>query len=152
MNAMNDDHEHKNGDHSEDHDHDHDHNHDHDHDHDHNHETDHDHENALVSDSQRAAKDSEEKVYVFKGTEAERAAAAKMLQSVEMITDSLKLAAERGWKVRLTMKSGQLLERMFITGTDWYKGYVALERVGERHLAPTLIHIPDIAAATAIWN
>lgn len=67
------------------------------------------------------------------------------------VIENTKLCAEQGWKGNFRLTSGEMIERAYITGTDWEREAVSLERVGERHLPPRIIHLNEVDGVEIIW-
>jgi hypothetical protein len=68
------------------------------------------------------------------------------------VVESSRLCAEQGWKGTFRLISGEVIEGAYITGTDWVKEFVALERVGERHLPARLLDLRDVASVEPNWG
>lgn len=67
------------------------------------------------------------------------------------VLENAKLCAEQGWKGTFHLMSGEVIEKAYITGTNWEKGVITLERIGERHLPPRLLQIADIEKIEIGW-
>lgn len=67
------------------------------------------------------------------------------------VLENAKLCAEQGWKGTFHLKNGEVIEQAFITGTNWEEGVVSVERVGERHLPPKIIHLKDVDSIEVGW-
>ncbi|HEX4925888.1 MAG TPA: hypothetical protein VFV50_17480 [Bdellovibrionales bacterium] len=67
------------------------------------------------------------------------------------ILENAQLAADRGWKASFFFQDGTAIHGAYITACDWEQGAVAVERVGERHLQPTLIFLKDLSKVEVDW-
>jgi hypothetical protein len=61
------------------------------------------------------------------------------------------MAAERGWKINLHFKNEDKFDNALITQIDEEKRAFIVERIGERHLKPSLIFNRDLASAKLHW-
>lgn len=61
------------------------------------------------------------------------------------------MAAERGWKINLLFKNEDKFDNAFITQIDEEKRAFIVERVGERHLKPSLIYNHELESAKLHW-
>jgi hypothetical protein len=68
------------------------------------------------------------------------------------VIEGAKLCAEQGWKGTYRLISGEVIEGAYVTGTDWDKQFIALEKVGERHLPATLLDLRDVASVEPSWS
>ena len=68
------------------------------------------------------------------------------------VLENAKLAAERGWKASFHYNDGTAFKGALITAYDWENAAVRVERVGERHLEPTLIFLKDIQKVEVDWS
>ena len=71
--------------------------------------------------------------------------------SISDVLENAKLCAEQGWKGTFYLISGEVIEKAFITGTNWEVGAVSLERVGERHLPPRIVFLKDVDRIEVGW-
>ena len=69
----------------------------------------------------------------------------------EDVIGNAKLCAEQGWKGTFRLLSGEVIEKAYITGTDWEKEAIALERVGDRHLPPRIIYLSEVESVEVGW-
>lgn len=73
-----------------------------------------------------------------------------------MDTEILSIAkrvAEEGWRANFELKSsGERIESAFITQADFAKGFVVLERIGERDKPPRLLDLRDVSQITPLWD
>lgn len=67
------------------------------------------------------------------------------------ILENAQLAADRGWKASFYYQDGNTIHGAYITAFDWENGAVQIERVGERHLKPTLIFLKDLEKVEVDW-
>ncbi len=76
-----------------------------------------------------------------------------MTQNVNTETlSALRMVAEKGWRATLELSSGEVLDQIYITLEDFEKGAFAVERVGERHLKPRILHVKDIVKVVPDWS
>lgn len=68
------------------------------------------------------------------------------------VLESTQLAAERGLKATFWLKCGDTHKNVYITAYDWDFPAVAVERVGERHLDPTLVKLKDVDRVEVHWR
>lgn len=68
------------------------------------------------------------------------------------VLENAQLAADRGWKASFYYNDGNAFKGALITAYDWENGAVQVERVGERHLQPTLIFLKDIQKVEVDWS
>jgi hypothetical protein len=74
------------------------------------------------------------------------------MQVDQMVLENAKLAAEQGWKASFHFNDGESFQGGYITACDWDCGAVRVERVGERHLEPTLIYLKDLKRVELDWS
>ena len=67
------------------------------------------------------------------------------------VVEQTKLCADRGWRATFRMKSGEIVEAAYITGTNWDVGVVSIEKIGERHLPPRLIKLEEVTTVDIVW-
>jgi hypothetical protein len=68
------------------------------------------------------------------------------------VIENTKLCAEQGWKATFRLSSGEVIEKAYITGTDWDAEAVKVEKIGERHLPPRIIFLRDVDAVEVGWT
>lgn len=68
------------------------------------------------------------------------------------VLENAKLCAEQGWKGNFRLFTGEVIEAAFITGTNWDKGFISIERVGERDKPPRILNLKDIESIEVGWN
>jgi hypothetical protein len=68
------------------------------------------------------------------------------------VLENAQLAADRGWKASFYYADGSSFQNGYITACDWQSGAVQVERVGERHLKPTLILLKDLQRVEVDWS
>ena len=68
------------------------------------------------------------------------------------IEESVWLCAERGWRIGLKFKDGEVLKEVFITATDENRKVIVVERAGERQKPPRVVFLSDLDAVEAIWR
>jgi len=68
------------------------------------------------------------------------------------VIENTRLCAEQGWKASFRLKTGEAIEGAYITGTDWEKGAVALEKVGERHLPARILFLYEVEKVEVGWT
>jgi hypothetical protein len=68
------------------------------------------------------------------------------------VVENTKLCAEQGWKATFRLKDGEVIEKAYITGTDWKLEAVSLEKVGERHLPARILYLRDVDQVEVGWN
>ncbi len=67
------------------------------------------------------------------------------------VIENTRLCAEQGWKATFRLTTGEAIEGAYITGTDWEKGAVALEKVGERHLPARILFLAEVDSVEVGW-
>lgn len=67
------------------------------------------------------------------------------------VWESIQMASERGWKISFFLKDGNDFKEGFITHIDEENKAVLVERVGERHIQPTLIYANDVVETKLHW-
>ena len=74
----------------------------------------------------------------------------------ESVKETVLLCAERGWRISLTLVNeegaSEILKGLFITAVDENQKAIVVERAGERHLPPRIVHMEEIQSAEAIWG
>ena len=50
------------------------------------------------------------------------------------------------------LQDGEVFPRALITATDFDRGFVVLERIGERHLKPRLVDLRDVKELKPDWS
>lgn len=68
------------------------------------------------------------------------------------VIENAKLCAEQGWKGTFHLTSGEVIDKAYITGTNWTEEVVSLEKVGERHLPPRIISLRDVETIEVGWT
>lgn len=68
------------------------------------------------------------------------------------VIENTKLCAEQGWKATFRLLSGEVIEKAYITGTDWNEEAISIEKVGERHLAPRILYLKDVDQVEVGWS
>lgn len=68
------------------------------------------------------------------------------------VIENTRLCADQGWKATFHLISGEIIEGAFITGTDWEKEAVSLEKVGERHLPPRILYLTEVNRVEVGWK
>ncbi|MEQ1876132.1 MAG: hypothetical protein ABL958_05765 [Bdellovibrionia bacterium] len=71
---------------------------------------------------------------------------------IREVLENAQLAADRGWKASFFYNDGNSFKGALITAADWDAGAVRVERVGERHLEPTLIFLKDVQKVEVDWS
>ena len=74
------------------------------------------------------------------------------LKAKRDVIENTKLCAEQGWKATFRLHDGEVIEKAYITGTDWNLEAVSLEKVGERNLPPRILFLKDVAQVEVGWN
>ncbi len=69
-----------------------------------------------------------------------------------LVLENAQLAADRGWRASFYYADGSAFKGALITACDWENGAVRVERVGERHLEPTLIFLKDVQKVEVDWS
>lgn len=70
----------------------------------------------------------------------------------DSVLKTAKMIADNGWKGTFHMLSGEKHSAMFITASDFDKGAVVCERIGERHLPPTLLMLSEVKHIVPDWS
>lgn len=73
-------------------------------------------------------------------------------KNLKNVIENAKLCADRGWKASFHMMSGDVVEKAYITGTNWEQNVVSVEKVGERHLEPKIIYLKDVQSIEIGWS
>jgi hypothetical protein len=73
------------------------------------------------------------------------------LKATRDVIENTRLCAEQGWKASFHLSSGEVIEKAYITGTDWEKQAVSLEKVGERHLPPRIVFLNSVVRVEVGW-
>ena len=68
------------------------------------------------------------------------------------VIENTKLCADQGWKGTFRLSSGEIVEKAYITGTNWDLEVIKIEKVGERHLPPRIIHLCDVESVEVGWT
>jgi hypothetical protein len=68
------------------------------------------------------------------------------------VIENTKLCAEQGWKGTFRLLSGEVVEKAYITGTDWQAEAISVEKVGERNLPPRIIFLHEVESVEVGWN
>ena len=68
------------------------------------------------------------------------------------VLENAKLCAEQGWKGTFYLLDGEIIEKAFITGTNWEQAVISLEKVGERHLPARIVHLKDVEKVEVGWS
>jgi hypothetical protein len=74
------------------------------------------------------------------------------MQINQTVLENAQLAADQGWKAAFHYIDGRTFLGGLITAADWDAKVVKVERVGERHLQPTLIFLKDIEKVEVDWS
>jgi len=74
------------------------------------------------------------------------------LKAPRDVIENAKLCAEQGWRGTFHLKTGEVISKAYITGTNWELEVVSIEKVGERHLEPQLIHLKDVMRIEVGWG
>jgi hypothetical protein len=74
------------------------------------------------------------------------------MQANIQIIESAQLAADKGWRASFQFTDGRRIDGAYITAADWDVGAVKVEKVGERHLPPTLIYLKDLLKVEVDWS
>lgn len=73
-------------------------------------------------------------------------------QNPQEMLSILKVCAEQGWRVNFFKKDGTEFIAGYITAADFDKGAVLAEKMGERHIKPTLFHFDELSRVEADWS
>ena len=68
------------------------------------------------------------------------------------VVENAKLCAEQGWKGTFHLKSGEVISKAYITGTNWDLEAVSIEKIGERHVEPRVVYLKDVSRIEVGWS
>lgn len=74
------------------------------------------------------------------------------LKAKRDVIENTKLCAEQGWKATFRLLSGEVIEKAYITGTDWKLEAISVEKVGERHLPARILYLKDVDNVEVGWS
>ncbi len=68
------------------------------------------------------------------------------------IVKQIKLCADQGWKANFYFTDGKIFKERYITGADYDKKAIVVERIGQRGEEPDLIFFKDLKKVEADWT
>jgi len=72
--------------------------------------------------------------------------------AIRDVIENTKLCADQGWKATFHLSTGEVIDKAYITGTDWRAEAISVEKVGERHLPARILFLRDVVRVEVGWN